>query len=87
MKSIPYQTLIRHRLSENLKKELHITRRWFKDNSLKWSGNPKNKSVSSLVLFRWDTASKAILFFLHLPQISVVREALSEDLPEMPKYL
>jgi predicted DNA binding CopG/RHH family protein len=25
MKSIPYQTLIRHWLSENLKKELHIT--------------------------------------------------------------
>jgi predicted DNA binding CopG/RHH family protein len=25
MKSIPYQTLIRHWLSENFKKELHIT--------------------------------------------------------------
>jgi len=46
MKSIPYQTLIRHWLSENLKKELHITRRWFKDNSLKWNSNPRNKSIS-----------------------------------------
>ena len=85
-KSNPYQTLIRHWLSENLKKELHITRRWFKDNSLKWSGNPKNKSVSSLVLFQVEYGIESYFFPLP-PPTSVVRAAHSEDSPEMRRYL
>jgi hypothetical protein len=38
-------------------------------------------------LLRRNTASKTILFFLYPPPISVVREAHSEDLPEMRRYL
>jgi hypothetical protein len=86
-KSNPYQTLIRHWLSENLKKGLHIPRRWFKGNSLKWSVNPKNKSVSSLVLFQVEYGIESYFVFPLPPPTSVVREAHSEDSLKVRKYL